>query len=263
MKTATLTLITLFAAFQAASASEPMSSLIVGGAAAPREEFPYLVSLQTGSFGHFCGGALISSDWVLTAAHCVKNIDLNMLQVVAGLQKLSDQNGVERHEADDIIIHPGYDQATHDYDYALVGLSDESRFPPVILNTSEIDIPDNEADEPMAIIAGWGATTQGGALSQNLLRANVPLVSKPRCNDVYPGKISDRMLCAGFERGGTDTCQGDSGGPLIIRSKRGRPLLAGVVSWGYGCGQAGKYGVYSKVSAAMDWIMSASADPSE
>ena len=85
------------------------------------------------------------------------------------------------------------------------------------------------------------------------MQASLPLVSKRRCENAYPGEIDDSMLCAGLDEGGIDTCQGDSGGPLVCEFK-GTWFLEGVTSWGRGCAQPGKYGVYAKVRALRLWL---------
>lgn len=76
------------------------------------------------------------------------------------------------------------------------------------------------------------------------------------CNheSAYDGAITDRMCCAGhIVEGGKDACQGDSGGPIFMMVGD-KPVLTGVVSWGYGCAQPGKPGVYASVSYFKDWI---------
>jgi trypsin len=89
-----------------------------------------------------------------------------------------------------------------------------------------------------------------------LQKVDVPLVSPAMCDKGYPGEITNTMICAGLEEGGKDSCQGDSGGPLVVTDNNNQKVLVGVVSWGYGCARPGQYGVYSKVNAAYDWIMS-------
>ena len=62
------------------------------------------------------------------------------------------------------------------------------------------------------------------------------------------------MFCAGYEVGGVDSCQGDSGGPFVSADSQGKMTLIGVTSWGIGCGQARKPGVYAKVVDYVPWI---------
>lgn len=83
------------------------------------------------------------------------------------------------------------------------------------------------------------------------------MVSDEKCAVCYAddpsNPIEDSMLCAGdINGGGEDACQGDSGGPLVMGD--GSRVLAGVVSWGHGCGQPGYPGVYAQVSSYVDWI---------
>ena len=102
------------------------------------------------------------------------------------------------------------------------------------------------------ILQGWGTTSSGGSISEDLLKVEVPFVDKETCEQDYTGyTISDNMLCAGEK--GKDSCQGDSGGPLVAYNN-GSPVLVGVVSWGIGCAFEGYPGVYAKVSNYLDWI---------
>ena len=85
------------------------------------------------------------------------------------------------------------------------------------------------------------------------MQASVPLVSKQRCERSYPKLIHDSMLCAGLDQGGVDACQGDSGGPLVCEFG-GKWYLEGVTSWGVGCADAGKFGVYAKLRYLLKWV---------
>jgi trypsin len=134
-----------------------------------------------------------------------------------------------------------------------VQLAQASARTPVAIQTDAIEIPDAEADAPIATTAGWGAIKEGGASSDVLLKVDVPLVSEARCLKAYPGEITSAMVCAGLDAGGKDSCQGDSGGPLVTNEK-GQVTLTGVVSWGEGCARKMKYGIYAKVSFAQKWI---------
>ncbi|OGR71853.1 MAG: trypsin [Elusimicrobia bacterium GWD2_63_28] len=217
---------------------------IVGGVQATKGEFPFIVSLKSSYGSHFCGGSLIKKNWVLTAAHCVEGGYLK--GVTIGLHNQADTVGVEKFTVLQIVKHPGWDTNTMDNDFALVQLSADSKFAPIALNGSEIT---SVVD---FVTAGWGTTSEGGGVSRILMKVTVPFVSKETCSAAYDG-VTDSMLCAGYKEGGKDSCQGDSGGPLIVGTGSNMKL-AGVVSWGEGCARPNKYGVYSKVNGALEWI---------
>ncbi|MBO9667336.1 MAG: serine protease [Bdellovibrio sp.] len=223
---------------------------IIGGDEATPGEFPYIVALY-GLYGHYCGGSLIAPNWVLTAAHCVKAPN-NLRSLKIGLHEQSDTRNVETFKPKRIVAYPRYNGSTTNGDFALVELSGNSQYPVIPLNTMELQVsPQNPLT---ATIAGWGSEREGasqGAVA--LQKVDVPLVTFEKCNKAYKGKITELMLCAGYPEGGKDSCQGDSGGPLVLK-RDGQDVLIGIVSWGDGCGRRGVPGVYSKVSAAIDWI---------
>ncbi|XP_068083873.1 trypsin-1 [Anabrus simplex] len=130
-------------------------------------------------------------------------------------------------------------------------VSSPFRFGP---NVSAVALPSqNEIipDGTKAVVTGWGATSEGGSVSDTLQKVILPIVPNIRCNLTYNGEITDRMLCAGFIDGRRDACQGDSGGPLVANNK-----LHGIVSWGNGCGLPKFPGVYSRVATLRNWISS-------
>lgn len=223
---------------------------IVGGVEASIGEFPFIVSLQGNS--HFCGGSLIKKNWVLTAAHCVRGSTIK--KIVVGLHNQKDTVNAEILTPKRIIAHPSYNTRSMEFDYALIETNEESRYAPVALNSTEINIGD---DEVMTTVAGWGTTRENSySLPDLLQKVEVPLVSADVCNGAYRNQIKDSMICAGYADGGKDSCQGDSGGPLLAHDTNRVPYLVGVVSWGQGCARAGYYGVYAKVNAVHAWITS-------
>uniref|UniRef100_A0A3B5ANU9 trypsin n=1 Tax=Stegastes partitus TaxID=144197 RepID=A0A3B5ANU9_9TELE len=92
-----------------------------------------------------------------------------------------------------------------------------------------------------------------GPRVNRLQEVNVTILPSDACNRFYSGRIQNSMFCAGRDTGGVDACQGDSGGPLSCFNG-GRYELAGLVSWGVGCGRARRPGVYTRVQQHTEWI---------
>jgi len=230
---------------------------IVGGTDAKEGEFPFQVSLRSvAALGltHFCGGSIVNSNYVLTAAHCCAGQLALAVHVVAGGIKLYVNEGTEqRVNVAKILAHEDYDSSTISNDICLLKLSE-----PLDLSGSDIQavaFPAQGEETPAGtpgIVTGWGATSEGSALAANLKKVTVPVVSDAECRQSYgSSEIADSMICAGLPEGGKDSCQGDSGGPFINEATKGQ---IGVVSWGYGCARPDYPGVYTEVSYYVDWI---------
>ena len=114
---------------------------------------------------------------------------------------------------------------------------------------------------------GWGRTIEGELTIEYLLNYNetlrevqLPIISNKQCESMFRSsgktqRIPNICICAGTTRGGKDTCKGDSGGPLVVKSNGGRYTLAGITSWGHGCGRPNRPGVYTNVSKLTSWII--------
>ncbi|MEX1363008.1 MAG: trypsin-like serine protease [Nannocystaceae bacterium] len=233
---------------------------IVGGSSTDIEQVPYQVSLQTLGGQHFCGGSIIDDEWILTAAHCIDGAPASALRVVAGFTRQTDSasQGQARSVAE-IIAFPGYQTPERGRDIALLRLSSALDLSGPRARAIEIATPADIALTTAgtnALVSGWGTLSSGGGSPNTLQSVVVPLLSNAQADAAYAGiSITSDQLGAGILGvGGVDACQGDSGGPLVVASADGL-LLAGVVSWGFGCADPRFPGMYARVSSFADWVL--------
>jgi secreted trypsin-like serine protease len=231
---------------------------IVGGHMIGIEDAPWQVSLQEGG-SHFCGGTILGPEWILTANHCFEYEPRPT--VVAGVARLSLAATGQRSAVDRSIGYPGYVDASIGKDVALLHLAT-----PLVLDgttTRAVAFADDVAvaahvTDPgvVAVITGWGALSESSqGLPDELYGVQIPIVSNEDARRSYGSQITDDQLAAGVPSGGRDSCQGDSGGPLVVADASGSDvLLAGVVSWGYGCAEPDMPGMYARVSSFAPWI---------
>ncbi|KAF7659521.1 hypothetical protein LDENG_00295790 [Lucifuga dentata] len=245
--------------------STVMENRIVGGVAATEGAWPWQVDVQTKE-GHICGGSIITASWVLSAAHCFPDpYEVNAYIIYVGRHQL---NGLNRHETAHrvkrIVIPSGYVEPHEGKDVALVQLSNPVTWSdyirPICLPTSRALFPDGM----QCYVTGWGHIRHDVPLPGvgTLQEVQVPLISQSSCQAMYQQHPTDKvnilydMICAGFQQGGKDSCQGDSGGPLVCKMVNGTWVQAGVVSFGQGCAEANKPGVYARVTSYTEFIRS-------
>jgi len=233
---------------------------IIGGSEAREDRYSFAVSLQD-RIGHFCGGTLISTDAILSAAHCGGG----GYKVVVGRHDHGDRDG-EVIGVRKELKHPKYNPKTTNNDFMLIFLDK----PVSSRNVKIASVTDNvvRANEAVTVV-GWGdidIDLDEEELPDELQEVEVYTISNEECDnskgkidgekDSYKGQITSSMLCAEHPKR-KDACQGDSGGPLVKKSGSGNREefeLVGVVSWGVGCAHDDFPGVYARVSSQYKWI---------
>lgn len=204
----------------------------------------------------------MSESWLVSAAHCflqlqgIRYSDPSLWTAYLGLTDQGNRNGanVQTRKIKRIISHPFFNDYTYDYDIAVMELQSPVTFSSIV---QPICLPDTTHHFPVGKdlwVTGWGATSEGGSGASILQKAEIRLINQTVCNELLTDQLTPRMMCVGILSGGVDACQGDSGGPLVSVEPSGRMFLAGVVSWGDGCAQRNKPGVYSRLTSLRSWI---------
>lgn len=223
----------------------------MGGVDAYIEDVPFQVSLRrlfqndtVSSWGHTCGGFIISQETVVTAAHCVYGRENMKFQIRAG-SDLRSQGG-QIVNVTKMFIHPDYQPSGFYNDIAILRLESFLEFNRKVWSTAlppkGYKVP---SGEPL-VVSGWGALAWQGSSPERLQKVTVPTVSNEDCAKAY-ANVRDHKICAGAA--GLDSCQGDSGGPL---SHNG--MVVGIVSSGFRCAVEGFPGIYIRMSEFFDFI---------
>uniref|UniRef100_A0A8B9P4T0 Peptidase S1 domain-containing protein n=1 Tax=Apteryx owenii TaxID=8824 RepID=A0A8B9P4T0_APTOW len=220
---------------------------VVGGMDCKAHSQPWQVAILD-MYKLYCGGVLVAKQWVVTAAHCTTITSIRLGKHSLFARESSEQ--LKRVLKS--VPHPDYDPTTKNNDIMMLKLvtpvTVTDRVQPIPLATCP---PQPGAS---CVTSGWGATSspEGTQFTYPdvLQCVTVTIFSTATCQQLYPGYITENMVCAGSLSGGRDSCQGDSGGPLVCNG-----TLQGIVSWGMEkCGQPRKPGVYTKICRFAQWI---------
>ncbi|EDV46594.2 uncharacterized protein Dere_GG18120, isoform B [Drosophila erecta] len=252
------------------SGGKPLTVHILDGERVDKGVYPHMAAIAYNSFGTAtfrCGGSLIASRFVLTAAHCVNSDDSTPSFVRLGALNIeSPEPGYQDINVIDVQIHPNYSGSSKYYDIAILQLAEDVKesdaIRPACLYTDRTDPPANSK----YFVAGWGVmNVTNRAVSKILLRAALDLVPADKCNVFFAEQPSANrtlrngviasQLCAADRNQRKDACQGDSGGPLILEidDVDGTYSIVGVISSGFGCATKTP-GLYTRVSAFLDFI---------
>ena len=251
---------------KSADSARLFSPKIVGGTNASRGEFPEFVQLfiegaviglDPAFLYPWCGGSLISANKVLTAAHCTSGLGLRDFYALPNFYTYNDNiTFADLIPISSKVEHPNYQQQTaFDYDVSIITLSQSFG-----ANTAKLFSGRDPLVDFNATLIGTGVLSEGGLEPTTLQKVTVPIVSNAVCKRSYgDSAITDRMICAGLQTGTKDSCNGDSGGPLWVEYD-GQKTQAGIVSWGNGCARPNFYGVNTRVSAVIDFILQHAPD---
>ncbi|XP_059955257.1 mannan-binding lectin serine protease 1 isoform X2 [Mesoplodon densirostris] len=250
--------------------SRNLMARIFSGRPAQKGTTPWIAMLSHVNGQPFCGGSLLGSKWIVTAAHCLHQLLDSEDATLHGLDLLSPSafkiimGKHWRYRSDEneqslnvkqIFLHPLYNPNTFENDIALVELSKS----PVLSDfVMPICLPQGPSQEgAMVIVSGWGKQFLQ-RFPETLMEIEIPVVDHRICQEAYTPlkkKVTRDMICAGEKEGGKDACAGDSGGPMVtLDIERGQWYLVGTVSWGVDCGKKDRYGVYSYTFHNKDWI---------
>ncbi|XP_056458876.1 granzyme K-like [Gadus chalcogrammus] len=220
---------------------------IIGGKKVKAHSLPYMALLYNSKGKPVCGGTLLSSTWVLTAAHCD---DITMVHLgVDSIKKSQKDKSVQVQKVLMHYPHPNYDSKKDVHDLQLLKLHRAKESKNVQYLPLDDVIPDpNEGTK--CVVAGWGyVSTEKHKMSDVLRSANVAVIERKTCNSpkYYNSNITRDMVCAGtLGKKTQDTWKGDSGGPLMCKG-----VQVGITSFG----EANKPGVYTFLSKEhIAWI---------
>nr|XP_029713302.1 serine protease 53-like [Aedes albopictus] len=239
---------------------------VAGGVRAFDGEYQHMVAIGwefNDTIKYLCGGSIIHSKFILTAAHCSVPVNgISPTIVRAGDSDLgnneNDHLAVQRTILR-IVRHPLHRHSRSYHDIALIELENDLTFN-VHVSSACLWLESYVPSEPLQIV-GFGETKLAHGPSMTLQKGQVSYQSTDVCDEALtsrrriPNGLLESQFCASHDT--MDTCQGDSGGPIEVTKidmfRREIALIVGITSFGTACGD-GSVGVYTKISHYIDWI---------
>ncbi|XP_069820845.1 granzyme A-like [Dendropsophus ebraccatus] len=224
---------------------------IVNGRVAHPHSRPYMAYIQFHK-DIFCGGTLIDSNWVLTAAHC--EVPEANPMVILGAHSRDENEKEEGRQIFNVtrsIRHPNYNDRTLRNDIQLMKLNATAKLGKFVQFLSLPETFKDLIEGTVCETAGWG-WTEREKFADHLMEVNITVLNRRRCERHLDNQyITDNMICTSVGPGGQDTCRGDSGGPLICNG-----IYRGILSFGRNpCGQKNRAAVYTRLTEEyIEWI---------
>merc|ERR1712112_506102 len=212
---------------------------IVGGVEAEPNQWPWQVALFIDN-AWFCGGSIISENYVLTAAHCADGA--SYFDVMAGAHNVRASSEPHRVEITSYNgwTHPGWNSNDLSNDLALIELPSALPMNDYISASCLPGSGEVPAVGSLVTVTGWGKPSDNAGGISPVLREvrDIPVISNKECNDVY-GIVGPGVVCIDTT-GGRGSCNGDSGGPLVQKAggkaAGDKWTQVGIVSFGASAG---------------------------
>uniref|UniRef100_UPI00398E606C hepatocyte growth factor-like protein isoform X2 n=1 Tax=Pristiophorus japonicus TaxID=55135 RepID=UPI00398E606C len=223
-------------------------SRIIGGSPG---NSPWTVSLRNRKGKHFCGGSLVSRNWVISSKQCFSSCYAEFRGYEAWMGTVlknprSDDPDKQAIPIRKAVCGPNGSNLIMLELESLVTLN--SRVAVICLPPQRYIVPEGTRCE----IAGWGET-QGTGNDDVLNILTMPVMSNKECNQYYRGRVIETEICAGTVIRGAGVCERDYGGPLACFA-HDCWVLEGVIIPGRGCGRPNRPGIFVRVAMFVDWI---------
>merc|ERR1712037_742312 len=243
----------------------PAAGRIVGGIEAEEHEWPWQVALFIDD-AWFCGGSIISENYILTAAHCVDGA--SYFDVMAGAHNVRESSEPNRVEVTSYNgwTHPMWNSNDLSGDLALVELPSPLPMNDYISASCLPATGETPAVGSLVTVTGWGKPSDSAGGISPVLREvrDIPVITNADCNAVY-GIVGDGVVCIDTA-GGRGSCNGDSGGPLVQKASGkaagDKWTQVGIVSFGASAGcEVGMPAGFTRTEYYLDWIKSETGMP--